>query len=375
MRLLFKLTTLILLCFTTNITYADDLKRFEGDWVGETSKYGEKRKVEVVLWSVAPNKLKGVTYYPDQDCAGRLRFEKIKNGKLIFSEVIFTHSPDCLSGASIVASLTTNKELEWIWHDSHRGILSPKTASANAKQFALAERTGKPAPKSASSQYSKNKPANTSANQSTPVVKTTVKNKTKITSPEGLYLVSAKSLQKIKTLRYEKKQNKYVIDIHIVDAIDPLFKVGERYSHAAWYLSSQQLHITDIAVIPDLQRCNYWTKLYWTYTYEQVQPNIWKEVNKYGKGRTPSTYCKDIQIEPDTCKWWCERSPPPPKPDSYLVKGLAEAKSLYKKIAKPKIVRRNMQENNARSSPQSDPWKKYWDQKVQDSRQNVIDNW
>jgi hypothetical protein len=275
-----------------------------------------------------------------------------------------------MSGGRIEFALTPGNKITWHWDagsDSARGVLQKHKVSADTMQFALDEKAGKPT--AADHAYNK------SAGNTGPVVKNTVKHKTRITSPAGYYLVTDQAINKIKIVRYDKKKNAYIIDFHLVAGTGSLFHVGERTAHATWYLSSQQLHVSNFAKVPGLQRCNFWTKLHWTYAYEQVQPNVWKEVNKYGAGRTPSNFCSEIRIDNYSCKWTCKRRPPAPKPDSYLVKDLAQAKSIYSKIVKAPATRQSAQQNNSTRSSGKDHWQEYWDNKVKDARQNVIDNW
>ncbi len=196
-----------------------------------------------------------------------------------------------------------------------------------------------------------------------------------IKSPAGFYVVSKKGINKVKILRHEKNNNKYVLDLYKVTGNEPLFKVGERTGRASWYYKTQQLRHTGIAKVPGLRRCNFWTKPAWSFSFKIIKPNVWKETNNFVTGRRPKSVCEQIRIEEDTCKWWCKRTPPPRKPGYYLVSDLTLAKNLYKKIAQPLKRKRANQGKNAPSRQQKDPWGKYWDQKVRDSRDNVLDNW
>jgi hypothetical protein len=192
-------------------------------------------------------------------------------------------------------------------------------------------------------------------------------------SPDGYFWVTPKGIERIKVIRYEKDKNYYLLDSFKVVGFDTYWRKGERGSHATWFPASQQFEVTTLNKVPGLQRCNFWSDLYWTFAYEKIEANVWKEVGRYGKEKRPTSICRIFEFNENTCKRRCAETPTAPKPDSYLVKDLGEAKGIYNKIAKSSKYKPGLQGNSSGSSQQNDGWEEYWDQRIQNSRDSALD--
>jgi len=158
----------------------------------------------------------------------------------------------------------------------------------------------------------------------------------KIDSPDGLYYVNPKGVNKISVVGEKDNDGDYKIQIYNEVSIYSAIQSGELTIRGWWYPALQQFNFQNYEKVIGVSRCNKWGERKWSFKYIQEKVNVlgrdisvYKQIYDYGKNNKPSGSCVGVRIDTNTCERHRCNSWEDPKPNGYIVKSKQDAHDLF----------------------------------------------
>ncbi|KAA1173177.1 hypothetical protein FWJ25_11820 [Marinobacter salinexigens] len=164
----------------------------------------------------------------------------------------------------------------------------------------------------------------------------------RITSPDGLYLVSGNGVSKMSVILQANQSDRYEFRAFVVETAYPeYFKTGYDYERGWWYPSTQQIYSHHYNVKVGNEHCNGWSDFNWGFQFNQEK--IWlggelmpayKASWDYPRNRAPKRECVNETLDRSSCQVVSCAEWKDPEPGRYIVRSKEDAIELYHLISR-----------------------------------------